>query len=120
MDIVVLLRNQAQEIAEEGHDGWGNTMTFAADEIETLRKHKIELALANVGVANLNATLIEFLTEVSYTPYSDSNYLSLYEGLRTRAAVILQDIASAQQSVHPTNDGHAKSDSESKPAVISG
>lgn len=102
MDIVTLLRNQAQEIAEEGHDGWGNTMTFAADEIETLRKHKIELALANAGVAELNATLIEFLTEVSYTPYSDSNYLSLYEGLRTRATVILQDIASAKQSVERT------------------
>lgn len=44
MDIVTLLRNQAQEIAEEGHDSWKNTMVFAADEIETLRRHKKELA----------------------------------------------------------------------------
>ncbi len=100
MDIVTLLRNQAQEIAEEGHDGWGNTMTFAADEIETLRKHKIELALANAGVADLNATLIEFVSEVNYTPYSDSNYLSLLKSLRSRASAILQDIASAQHGVH--------------------
>lgn len=117
MDIVTLLRNQAQEIAEEGHDGWGNTMTFAADEIETLRKHKIELALANASVADLNATLIEFLTEVSYTPYSDSNYLSLYEGLRTRATVILQDIAAPNNACTGQETGAAKSDGESTSAV---
>lgn len=37
MDIVELLKQQAQEIAKEGHDGWGNTMTWAAEEIEKLR-----------------------------------------------------------------------------------
>lgn len=37
MDIVELLKQQAQEIAKEGHDGWGNTMIWAAEEIEKLR-----------------------------------------------------------------------------------
>jgi hypothetical protein len=37
-DIVDTLRVQAQEIADENHAGWGNTMTTAADEIERLRK----------------------------------------------------------------------------------
>ena len=31
-----LLRKQAQEIADEGHAGWGNTMVHAADELEAL------------------------------------------------------------------------------------
>lgn len=30
------LRKAAEEIAEEGHDGWGNTCAFAADDIEKL------------------------------------------------------------------------------------
>ena len=36
-DVVATLRAQAQEIANAGHAGWGNTMTAAADEIERLR-----------------------------------------------------------------------------------
>ena len=38
LDIVATLRAQAVEIAIEGHAGWGNTMTAAADEIERLRQ----------------------------------------------------------------------------------
>ena len=37
MDIVKQLREQAQEIAKEGIAGWGNTMLWAADEIERLQ-----------------------------------------------------------------------------------
>lgn len=37
MDIVDQLKLQAEEIAEEGHAGWGNTMILAAAEIERLR-----------------------------------------------------------------------------------
>ena len=37
MDIVKLLREQAAEIAAEGHLGWGNTMLEAAREIEFLQ-----------------------------------------------------------------------------------
>lgn len=37
MDIETQLRAQSIEIAAEGHAGWGNTMTCAAEEIETLR-----------------------------------------------------------------------------------
>ena len=36
--------------------------------------------------------MIEFLTEVSYKPYNDSDALSLLESLRARASVILQDM----------------------------
>jgi hypothetical protein len=92
MDIVIFLRNQAKEIAGDGHNGWGNTMTLAADEIETLRKHKIELSLANSEVAELNTALVEFVTEVSQTPYSDSDHSSLLIVLRSRAAKLLKDI----------------------------
>jgi hypothetical protein len=37
------LKGQAQEIATEGHAGWGNTMTFAADEIERLQQDNAKL-----------------------------------------------------------------------------
>ncbi len=33
------LRQAAKEIAAEGHNGWGNTCTDAADEIERLEAH---------------------------------------------------------------------------------
>ncbi len=35
--------------------------------------------------------MIEFLTEVTYKPYTDSDALSLLESLRTRASVILKE-----------------------------
>lgn len=34
MDIIKQLRQQAEEIAKEGHAGWGNTMLEAADRLE--------------------------------------------------------------------------------------
>jgi len=37
-DIVVILKEQAKEIAEQGIPGWGNTMLWAAEEIERLRQ----------------------------------------------------------------------------------
>ena len=37
MDIVTALRRGAKECAKENIAGWGNTMTSAADEIETLK-----------------------------------------------------------------------------------
>ena len=36
-DIAQTLRAAALEIAHEGHNGWGNVCTYAADEIERLR-----------------------------------------------------------------------------------
>lgn len=36
-ELSALLRRQATEIAREGHNGWGNTMTQAAAELERLR-----------------------------------------------------------------------------------
>jgi quinolinate synthase len=35
--LTALLRCQAQDIAGANHNGWGNTMNAAADEIERLR-----------------------------------------------------------------------------------
>lgn len=35
-EVIEALRKQAQEIAGEGHFGWGNTMTAAADAIDAL------------------------------------------------------------------------------------
>ena len=34
--IIKILREQADQIAADGHAGWGNTMTAAADEIYRL------------------------------------------------------------------------------------
>lgn len=42
-DLVKNLRQQAQEIADENHAGWGNTMQMAADQIERLEA-ALELA----------------------------------------------------------------------------
>ena len=46
MDIVEQLKRQAQEIASEGFNGWGNTMLIAAEEIEQLRG---VVAMKNAG-----------------------------------------------------------------------
>ena len=35
-DILEVLYEQAKEIANEGHNGWGNTMVMAVTEIERL------------------------------------------------------------------------------------
>jgi len=42
-DILARLREQAAEIAREGHAGWGNTMILAANEIEQSNRLKAEL-----------------------------------------------------------------------------
>lgn len=57
LDVLVkLLRSQANEIADSDHNGWGNTMTDAADEIERLHAELAEfrrLVIAiKTGVTN--------------------------------------------------------------------
>ena len=42
--LVRLLRQQALEIAEEGHNGWGNTMIEAATTLERLGDAMAEIA----------------------------------------------------------------------------
>lgn len=51
-NLVALLRSQAEEISNAGHDGWGNTMRWAADvlssrspkpEIEAIREREMDL-----------------------------------------------------------------------------
>jgi len=46
-DIVPFLIRQAEKIATEGHNGWGNTMIMAVEEIERLRarNQRLEEAL---------------------------------------------------------------------------
>jgi hypothetical protein len=73
-----------QKFLDGGMDA-GGTIAELEHEVFTLLK-------ANTELAKLTANLIEFLTEVSYKPYNDSDALSLLESLRTRASVILQDI----------------------------
>jgi hypothetical protein len=55
-------------------------------------KRAHEFVKANIELANLNTTLIDFVIEVNYSPYNDSECLSLLESLRSRAAAILQEI----------------------------
>jgi len=50
MQITEELRKQAMEIATNGHNGWGNTMTLAADEIESLQAAHDALALEVDGL----------------------------------------------------------------------
>jgi hypothetical protein len=35
-ELIELLKKQANEIAQEGHAGWGNTMILAAERLEAL------------------------------------------------------------------------------------
>ena len=61
VDLVELLRTQAKEIADEGINGWGNTMTLAADRIAELEVQYQEafnhLRNRNARVAELEAAL---------------------------------------------------------------
>lgn len=41
--IIEQLRKQAEQIANKGYYGWGNTMIIAAEEIEKLEKDKKEM-----------------------------------------------------------------------------
>ena len=52
--LVSTLYSQTQEIAKEGHNGWGNTMTWAADEIEQLRADLIKYRTAMDAIYNHN------------------------------------------------------------------
>lgn len=54
--IVETLRSQALEIAREGHKGWGNTMTMAADEIERLRGEVERLEAEKVSASGWAGT----------------------------------------------------------------
>ncbi len=70
-------------------------------------KDMMKFVVANAELAKLNATLIEFVSEVNYTPYSNSNYLSLLESLRSRASAILQDITRPTKRAPDTGDSAA-------------
>lgn len=55
--LVERLREAAREIAREGHNGWGNTCTDAADALEAslAREERLKSALTDlIGVAGLN------------------------------------------------------------------
>ena len=52
-----LLHRQAKEIADEGHNGWGNTMTMAADRLDALDEGIEELAKAKLPGKNARAIL---------------------------------------------------------------
>jgi hypothetical protein len=64
-DIQSLLRQAADEIASEGHNGWGNLMTSAADHIEALERQLAELRQAHELPAELfdGYTVYRALTE---------------------------------------------------------
>ncbi len=51
-DLILLLRKQADEIASEGHNGWGNLDLMAADEIDRLRAELAECIVALEKIAN--------------------------------------------------------------------
>ena len=68
-NLIETLRNQAVEIAKEGHAGWGNTMSCAADEIEKLdaegaRGRKTMEAMEKIAKARLEDDYDEFAADV--------------------------------------------------------
>jgi hypothetical protein len=83
MDLVKQLRQQAEEIAKEGHAGWGNTMLEAADRLE--RKD-----------ADLWAIDAE-LRKAGLEPWKYKTFAECVAVLRARA----------EQSAHLTNGGQA-------------
>ena len=42
-ELVNLLEKQAEEIADDGHAGWGNTMKLAAERIAQLTAEIVEI-----------------------------------------------------------------------------
>ena len=95
MDIIKRLRQQAEEIAKEGHAGWSNTMLEAADRLE--RKD-----------ADLWAIDVE-LRKAGLEPWKYKTF--------AECVAVLRECA---QSAQRTNDGLTHADGESKSAVISG
>ena len=47
--LVRTLKAQAKEISDAGHNGWGNTMLAAAEEIEHHRSENIKPAIGQSG-----------------------------------------------------------------------
>lgn len=52
-DLVGRLREAANEIARNGHAGWGNQMTEAADEIERLQDELCEWRQMHMAIAKV-------------------------------------------------------------------
>lgn len=84
-DIIKTLRNQSEEIAREGHAGWGNTMTIAADEMENLERE--------------NARLREEITEVTERAVNAAVFgghlptLTMLQKVRDEIADILSNVS---------------------------
>ena len=65
MEIIDRLKAQAIEIANEGHNGWGNTMIEAAEKIESLKPQKAPVAEVpcSVGLVGLTPWNIQQIRE---------------------------------------------------------
>jgi hypothetical protein len=63
-DLVDTLRAQAADIGQRGINGWGNTMTSAADRIEALEAEverlRAQLRLANIDAINAQTELARY------------------------------------------------------------
>jgi len=96
---ITTMRMKTEEAIEILNDLFRNPEGITQDQSEAIKislkalRDVHKFIVANTELAKINSTLIDFATEAAYTPYSDTNYLSLYENLRTQAAVILQDVS---------------------------
>jgi hypothetical protein len=52
-EILNTLFHQADEIANEGHAGWGNTMSLAAESISSLLNQVKELEAENIKLKTM-------------------------------------------------------------------
>lgn len=62
-EVIEALRKQAGEIAKEGHFGWGNTMTAAADALDTLLAERDRLKTALEGIVAADWSSSETATD---------------------------------------------------------
>ena len=66
-ELVKLLRDAANEMRKEGHDGWPNTCDWGADEIESLRSRLAELQdwahTESLNTVRLNARIADLEAE---------------------------------------------------------
>lgn len=84
-ELINTLREQAAEIAKEGHNGWGNTMTAAADELSRLRARVERLEnLPELVPTNWCDPLLTGKDSIGPPPYDCRKVEQLLRGIQDR------------------------------------
>lgn len=97
-NLIETLRNQAVEIAKEGHSGWGNTMSCAADAIEKL---DAEGARGRRAIESIKKISKEYNSFLIFNPSSEYELLKSRRDFFWELEKIITDF---QQSCKETTD----------------